>query len=686
MQKLGLAFSLALVAVNLWGVMLAAGLYWRNRWFALVAGPIIGITLVYAIECQHGLGRSLALLGFLSTVLSLGMIAFSLGPWIPFAPGSRRAELLREWRLEFSPRSLRAPAAVFAGIFLYAFAWRFISPDIDASSEKIADLSYICSYLTGATIPVPDAWYYPFPSTQYYSFQYYGAALLGRLFLLSPGATYNIGYCVLVALCGSAFAGAVFLSARRTWVRVLVLLTFLIGGSGVTIVTHLTTRDVLPWSNMRFIGAAKMDRAPLGPWLKKYQDDFFAHEMKDLANADRHLELPGEIFSYILYLGDFHPPFSGYYLMGIAALGMLLWERSGLRRYAMIVGGTLTWTLVSNTWVLPLQGLGIVAWLIARRREAGRLLPALALGAALVWLATWVYLAQFIGAATGYNVSLKLVPWALHTPPLLFLLFMLPTIALIVLGLGSGERRGRWLGVFWLGLLLFTEFFYVKDVYSGMFERFNTTLKWWPWVTAGTLMTLGPVVLDQPRRRWVRVVGMLFCIYPCFFVFDLWRPFREQLHRTDGAIGQIDGTNFLIHDEFPRLLLGRLTLEKPGVVIERPEEKGGFVNAAVLPLFARQRMWLGWFGHELLWHGYSQDIRHRHDQLTQFYNGDMADSGMWLLGQGIDYILWYRPGDTPELWAKLNSRVQPQYMWTDILTYPESGNRVGFWRRRASAP
>ena len=41
--------------------------------------------------------------------------------------------------------------------------------------------------LTGATIPVPDAWFFPYLSTQYYSFQHYGAALMGRVLLLPPG-------------------------------------------------------------------------------------------------------------------------------------------------------------------------------------------------------------------------------------------------------------------------------------------------------------------------------------------------------------------------------------------------------------------------------------------------------------------------------------------------------------------
>jgi hypothetical protein len=50
MQHLGLLFILALLAVNLWGMMLICGVYWRNRWLALAAGPILAVTAIYAIE------------------------------------------------------------------------------------------------------------------------------------------------------------------------------------------------------------------------------------------------------------------------------------------------------------------------------------------------------------------------------------------------------------------------------------------------------------------------------------------------------------------------------------------------------------------------------------------------------------------------------------------------------------
>jgi len=679
MQHLGLMFTLALVGVNVVGLMLAAGMYWRNRWFALAAGPWLGVTAIYAVECHHGLGRSLPWLGLVSTLSSIALAAFCQAAWEPAWFNERLTGVVREWRAEFALRRTRPCLGVCAVLFLYAMLFRFSNPNIDASSEKIADLSFICSYYTGATIPVPDAWLAPFLSTQYYSFQHYGAALMGRALLLTPGTAYNVAFCLIVALAGTAFSGAVFMMATRAWVRALVVAGFVIGGSGVTLLVHATDVNVHPWTAMRFIGSAPMDKAPLGPWLRDYNLRFGIP-----ASFGKPMDLPGEEFSYVTYLGDYHAPLSGYSLLGLCAMAMILWARLRLARFAVIVGCTLTWTVLANTWILPLQGLLILAWLFANAPEWRRLVPAVAGGAAAVWLAAWVYLSAFTASAADYGAAIRMVPWREHTPPLLFALYMLPTLALIAIGLASGSPRGRRLGILWLALLVFSEYFYVDDVYSGMYDRFNTTLKWWPWIMAGTLMTLGPFVLEGAPRRWARAVGAFFCLYPCFYAADLWGVI---LHGPVGAAGHMDGTYYLTQDEFPRLMLGRLKVEPPGIDIERPDEnKGAFTEYSALPLLAGQRMWLGWYGHELLWRGYPADISKRHDQLVLFYRGKMPDAGRWLLSQGIDYVLWYRPGDTPELWQAINEAIGSRYAWTDILTYPEEGRRVGFWRRIRPAP
>jgi len=178
MQYLGLLFSLLILFTNVWGVMLATGLVWRSRWLALAVGPWLWATLVYGVECYHGLGR-LQWLGLCTTAISVGLIISSQTAWEPARLGPRGRAVVQAWRLEFAPGRIWGCGAVFLAMFFYALAWRLPAPNIDGSSEKLADFAYICSYFSGKTIPVPDAWLSPYLSAHYYSFQHYAAALVG---------------------------------------------------------------------------------------------------------------------------------------------------------------------------------------------------------------------------------------------------------------------------------------------------------------------------------------------------------------------------------------------------------------------------------------------------------------------------------------------------------------------------
>jgi len=667
MQHLGLLFTLCLIVLNLWGVTLLAGWIWRSRWLAAALAPWAITTVFYAIESYHGLG-SLRGVGFLGSITSLALVILSASQWQPVRLRPSWAVRLQAWRDEFAPRCLLSCGVVFLAVFGYALAWRFTYPNVDGSSEKLADLSYICSYLTGQTLPVPDAWLHPYLSTQYYSFQHYAAALMGRLLGLSPGATYNLGFCVLIGLGGVTFAGGVWLVCRRLWIRIAILVGFTIGGSGMSGFIHLLDKNPSPWSSMRFIGSAPLDQAPLGTALKTYQDKFTK------------LELPGEPFSYSIFLGDYHAPLSSYLLLGVAAIAMILWGRDPRRRYAAAIGATLTWTLLANTWALPLQALGIGGWLLYQRRHFLRLAPWIAAGAAAIWMLSWVYLSAFTTAASGYGTALRLVPMDEHAPPLLFVLFLFPTLGLCVLGWISGIRAGRWLAQLWLVLIVFSEFVYVDDVYSGMYNRFNTSLKWWPLIASGVLLTLGPIVLDRTARRWIRVFGLILCLYPCSFAWDLA---ANWIQGPKEARGKIDGTYFLTKEMFPRLVLGSLKEEPAGVVIERPN-KDAFTNSACLPLFAGHRMWLGWLGHEQLWRGYREDLPQRQAAVFKFYEGGFAGSADWLEAQGIDYILWYQEADTTELWKKIDEQVKSKFVWVELFTHDyENGRKAGYWKSAA---
>jgi hypothetical protein len=668
MQYLGLLFTLTTLLVNLWGLSLIMGLFWRNRWMALAVGPWIGATLMFAFESINGLGR-LEWLGLLSTLVSVAMIGLSNSTWTFSRWTTRTADRVHAWREEFRFLATWRCLTVFVFIFGYALAWRVSFPDIDGSSEKISDLSYIASYMPGSTIPVVDAWLHPYPSVHYYSFQHYAAALMGRMLGLSAGMTYNYAFCALTALIGVAFGGAVSLLARRRWVKIMLVLAFVFGGSGVSGLVHFFYKDPQLWNTNRFIGTKAYDREPLGVMLQAYDDKY------------KELDLAGEPFAYSIFLGDYHAPMSGYYLLGIGVMGALLWMRTQRAGYAALVGATLTWSVLANTWSLPLQAIWVVGWCWWSRRRWYEPVLAVALGAAAVWLAAAVYLQAFTLAAGEYKTAWRFVAWDSHAPPVLFVLFMLPTLVLAVLGFYSRNRAMMALGVVSLLYLVMAEFTYIDDVYSGPFDRFNTTLKWWPWITAAVLLVQAPLLIEQAKRRWVRWCAVVACVYPCFFGVEaclyLWNVAKPNP-------GRMAGEGFLVKDEPTRYVLAKLKLEPWGVVIER-HNKDSYSNSACLPLFAGKAMWLGWLGHEMLWRGYPPSIAQREERLLRFFDGTFTpDDTLWRAEQ-ISYILWYQEKDTNELWDKIDLAIRNDYTWCQLFTTAE-GRKVGYWKNLRPTP
>lgn len=669
MHYLGLLSLLALVFLNLWGMALVAGLIWKNRWVACMAAPWVFVTVCFGVETFHGFGPRLGVLTFAGTLLSLGLIWLSGSTWIPANVRASWATRLDAWRAEMNPRALRSCGVVFIVVFAYALAWRMLRPEIDGSSEKIPDLAMIASYLPGGTIPVADVWLHPYPFIQYYSFQHYAGALLGRLLHLEPGVCYNLAFCTLVALTGFTFAGAVVLLTQSRWKQVLLTFALIVGGTGTSGVAHLVYQDPQPWHTMRFIGGTPFDSDPWGKRLQEYA-----------ARYPRH-ELPGEPFSYDVFLGDYHAPISGFCLLGLGVAAAAYWQRSRSRAAVALLGGTVTWTILAHAWIFPLHSLAIAGWLLWNVRSWRDLLPWLIGGVAVVWLAAFFYLQPFLAASVNYNNKLRVVSELQRTPPLLHVLYWLPFLGLTAASFYSRWKPGIFMGVMAILLLGITEFTFIDDIYVIEYERFNTTLKWWPWVGTLILLVLGSTLLEHATRRWVRVVALLFCLHTCLFAYDLG---RNLYHSRLDDFGKLHGHAFLDRDEGSRLILARLKREPRGVVIERPV-KESFTTSACLPLFAGHAMWMGWMGHQQLWRGYPEFLPQRFDTLEQFFKGETGRGGEWLKSEGIDYVLWYQAEDTNERWDRVHAAIHEGYRWHQILVRAD-GRKVGFWRRVGFAP
>ena len=189
---------------------------------------------------------------------------------------------------------------------------------------------------------------------------------MGRVLLLPPGSAYNIGYCLLVALGGTSFAGAVFLVARKARTR---------GGRGGLLCHRRYGNDDHRPSDRQ--GCDALDQHA----LHRERPDGQAPAGALAEGLQRAIPDPGprgqrsrdgapwrDLFLCRLPWATTMPRFgllSPWALRhGHAALDK---EPQGPLRGDC--GCTLTWTLLANTWVLPLQGLAILLWLAVNWRD-----------------------------------------------------------------------------------------------------------------------------------------------------------------------------------------------------------------------------------------------------------------------------------------------------------------------------
>jgi hypothetical protein len=651
MAVLATATIVGLIFLNLIGLALATTRITGHYAMARIASPAAVALALFFVEHFVGLG-SLRWCWPLTSAAAAWMV------W------TERARLVDHWRTEAS----------FAVAFGWAFAWRYSYPGIVTGSEKIGDLAMIVSYMSGTRLPPVDAWFPPYPFDVYYSFQHYAAALLGRVFGLVPGLSYNLAFCVLIALTIAAVASGAQAICRSTWRAVLVTVAFAVGGTGAAIPVHFITPGPQLYANMRFIG----DIAT----FPEVKTDFGRRLLTASGvTAEPQVKIPTETFAYLAYLGDYHPPLSGFYLLAIALMCIAMIEAGQAPKAAQaLLAASIPPCAIANGWTLPFQALLVVTWVCYRvwdRRAVDW--RALGLGLSVAGVACYPFLSTFGYRAADYNVSLKWVPADEHTPIVLGLMVLGPLLAMIAIPLLFRDRRGWviWSAGLWLGLLLISEFFYVDDVYSGIYNRFNTTLKWWPWVQAGAMAVLGAHGLRSTSRN-ARVATIAVLSLTSVYGIDLT---RHLVFGFKGDFGKIEGAAAITDDPIEKVIFEYLRAQPPVIVLQRPET-GAFTPSPALTLLAGQHAFMGWPEHEKLWRGQRADVQRRADEVQQFYNGNMPDSIGWLIQNNIDHVLWLKtdyklPKDS---WGKLNARLESAYFWREY--YKADDFRVGLWSRR----
>jgi len=653
MSLIFLFLAIGALWINLLGAGLAARKLVGDYALSRAAG-VIGICLAcFSLEHFVGLGPRPPILP-LTTLVSVWLI------W-------RNRPLLREnWRME----------ALFGAGFFYCLAWRYTFPDIDFSEDKMPNLALIEAYMRGTRLPPPDLWLAPFRSNCYYSFQHYGAALIGRLLGVGPGVSYHLAFCTLVGfmtlLMGSCFAKLCDWPVGR-WAGLLALVA---GGSGVAVAAHVLVRNASSIDVVRFLGGSIVHNplSPLGlrvsSWMAKP-----GVEPRDL---------PMEPLSYFLTKGDFHPPLAGFVLLALAA-ALIAAQETGASGSARMVNhallaATVPIALISNAWILPLQCLLVCGWFVYRVLcgEAESLLPGLA-GAAVATGLEYPYLVEFTQQAIGNNVAFRLTSREDHTPWLGWLLTFWPVVGILALGLFNRDRRR--LSLFFIAIwglaLLATEFVYNHDVYFGTWSRFNSALKWWPWVYAGITLTIGASNMGS-RSRLCRYGTLLLLLPGLAFAYDLGVQFGAG---SKSSVGKLSGSAWTTGDPVVRDIIAELASRPDGVTLESGLDMAN-TEAPAVSLFANKQSLLGWPWLEEDLRGSYDEIPERFEQIKGFYAGKAPDPLRWLLHNNVRYILWL-PRDNTDRNARFRpifEKIKSRYFWHG--TYGNDQDvAIGFWER-----
>lgn len=678
MNLIYLLFTLLLLLINLSGLTVLASRFLASFALARAAGILLFCLFFFFAEHFAGFGK-LTWLWPLSTGVSL------------FVLYTKRRELAEQgfWRAEL----------VFALAFAYGLAWKWAFPVIYPTSERVTDLYFIGNYLPGSQLPPLDHWFSPNRFDFYYAFQHYAAALMGRIFDLGPGLTYNIAFALLMALPITLAWDFACRFLQRNAARWLVILTFVLGGTGATPFVHLSyeipanasdeemvayANDGM-WASQRFIGA-----------FDQRLNTEFGHRLFPNMKTDTWTprELQAEDFGYQYFVGDYHPPLGGFFLLllAIAAIGFI--EKPPAPQHERDDRGTspaassfaaqallalsVPLMIATNTWTFPLQGallLGWIAWRYLHRQPPDW--QALLLGGAGGLLLLYPFLSSFAGKAL--SAQIKPVYLQDHTPPIQFLAQHWPLLLFACLGLWQRESRRLALlfSVVFLGLLVVSELIYVDDPTGDAFERSNTTMKWWGWIWSGAAVALGTTLLAS-SRAWVRWLTISALIVINLYVFDVA---RYWIYTDKADRGKLAAHGLYTRDATVRDMFRYLEKAPYGIVMENCYGDA-YTDSGIYAVFAAKPSLLGWPSHLMTWHGDVTRAWIMKEQIRQFYAGTQPGMTRWLEANGVDYIVWNHKDhqEQPAAWQTINEAIRGDYGWQEFQANPEI--HTGLWLRR----
>jgi Uncharacterized membrane protein (DUF2298) len=580
-------------------------------------------------------------------------------------------------RARFHNVAVREDQIAFLCAFLYGAVWRLSSIDITEGSDRLTDFHLVANYLSGSRLPPLDYWLPHQNLDYYYSFQHYSAALLGRLFGLGPGASFNFAAVLLAALVLALAWEFLSLLRVRFSLRLLSVAALAIGGTGVSPLFHVITTPTQAfaggpatdafWNNSRFIGWFKEPVAS-DTWRALFGD-----------KMQPTMQLPIETFGFQYPLGGYHAVLAGFLLQFMALTVFVAHSLASTRikeRLDFVAGLTVPLTICASAWMFPLQAALVGAWKVWSRRASGQWeLGYLLAGAGAGVLLLLPFLAG-LGTETGH-MQLELVHPSQRAPLVQFLIVFWPLIVLAfaVPLAGRVTPLAGFLGAAFLALLACSELVNVSDGgYTGDMLRFNSALKWWGWIFTGGVFSISACLLASNRFA-IRLLAAVVLLLASAFVFDTGRLLASR-----SFSGNINGTGFYAQQVENERIIQYLAHAPRGIVLEKLYDERP-VDTGIYGSFALQPNLVGIPWVLRVWKRDLTELPKLIHEIEMFYAGDHPQAARFLLDSNVRYVVWSaREGKDVETWQKIADAIDSDYRWMEFSR--RRGPHIGLWIRR----
>ncbi len=602
----------------------------ESPWFGFLIPPLAFVILLNFIEHFVALPSLFILLP-----LFLGFIA-----WILISP-------------KFSKKNLLLPSVIFLLSFAFTFGIRCLQPDINYTSDGLADLNKINNFCQGDTLPPMDTWLPPFRYEWYYSLQHYAASIIKRLLNIKLGVAYNISHALLSAFtCVAGAAAAYRLSGGRTWITYATPFLIESATTGSSAYIQLTMHDPSLWLANNLSGAFDD--------LQRNNPD---NSLWKLLASDHHERLELQVPGFWTWRDEYHANSSGHFLTLFSLF--VISELTDLKEaiWPWVMAALIPiFAVVSSTWAFPITfllcgGSATFAWFCKRRpTQIGLTVTILLSGLVLLW-------PSFYDVTSSPEVpSLMETKHEWATPFWEFIIQWWPVLVLWLCGCFYFRRlsfASRWVMIVVPIMLIGMEWVTVEG-------RYNTVEKMWGYIYGAAFFTLFPLI--AMRKGLITRLITVILLLSAFISLSgwlrnawNWTPFGPW-HEAEF---HLEGNHYLLADDQKKKMYQVLTQIKHATFLTGKCVAFNYYESPALTVFTENRSYATWTYFESV-ANYVEVAEYREKQNNDFYSGNMQNRLQFLQSNNITGILIWPDDDIQnDFLETLTKELDPLYQYID---------------------